>query len=169
MDSSSIGGARFSAATICAAALSFVCYGLDQLTKAVIAGHVAFGDKIVVIPGFFNITYITNPGAAWGIFHGRKYLLLLISVAAFAAVVVFFRRICEGWPERAYALALICSGIAGNCTDRLFRGEVVDFIELHAARFFYWPSFNVADSCITVGVIIFIASSIFRPDLKKMK
>lgn len=136
---------------------------VDQLTKLLIVKNVAFASRHAVIPHFFNITYITNTGAAWGVFSGKGWLLLSISLAVLIGIVVFLGKLAEGWPERHFGLLLVASGIVGNSIDRVFRGEVVDFLQFYVGRF-YWPSFNVADSCITVGVLLFIASSIFRPD-----
>ena len=72
----------------------------------------------------------------------------------------------ENYPERIFALLAVCSGIAGNCTDRIFRGEVVDFLLFYVGRY-HWPAFNVADICISCGVFVFVLSSLFRPDRKK--
>lgn len=143
---------------------------LDQTVKALVVKFVPFHGRIPVIPGFFDITHITNPGAAWGVFAGRGFFLLTISLFVLAALVVFFRPLCEDWRERYYALALIVSGILGNSFDRIFRapldtlcgGEVVDFLSFHIGRF-EWPNFNVADSCICIGVGLFILSSFLRP------
>lgn len=116
--------------------------------------------------GFFNLTYITNTGAAWGILAGHGWLLLLISFAVLIAVIYFIHTLTDGWPERIYAIALIVSGIVGNSIDRIFRREVVDFLQFLFGKYQY-PSFNIADSCICVGVFIFILSTILRPDRKK--
>ena len=143
--------------------LAVFFYILDQITKEVIVRALPLAAREIVIPGFFNITSVRNRGAAWGMLYGRQWLLLSISFAALIGIIFFFRKLSCGLPERVVALFLLCSGIAGNCTDRLFRNEVVDFLEFHIGRF-YWPSFNVADSCITVGVLIFILSSLIRPE-----
>lgn len=137
--------------------------GIDLLTKYLVVLHIAKGNRIQIIPGFFDLTYITNPGAAFGLFSGRFYLLLTVSIIAFALIVLFFRKITEGWPERFLAMALILSGIAGNSADRIFRGEVVDFLRIYYKKW-EWPSFNVADSCICVGVFIFLISTMLRPE-----
>lgn len=152
---------------ICAASIGAVLFFfLDQLTKEWIVRNIPLHSIHVVIPDFFNITYVTNPGAAWSILAGKSWLLLSISFAAFLLILIFLKKLVECWPERIYALLAVCSGIAGNCTDRIFRGEVVDFLQFHIGKY-YWPSFNVADTCITCGVIIFAASSMFRPEKKE--
>ena len=145
--------------TALAAAVAVVFYLIDQLTKEAIVRMVPYHSVQVVIPDFFNITYITNPGAAWGMLAGKGWLLLLISIAALAGIILFLKRLSENYAERIYALLLIAS-------DRIFRGEVVDFLQFHVGRF-YWPSFNVADSCITCGVAVFLISTVFRPEKKR--
>ena len=139
---------------------------LDQLTKYWVVKEIPFASRQAVIPGFFNLTYVTNTGAAWGILAGRYWLLLTVSAVVFIAAVWFLRYLTEGWKERYYAVMLILSGILGNCIDRVFRGAVVDFLQFYIGKF-AWPSFNVADSCICIGVFIYILSTLFRPDRKK--
>ncbi len=138
----------------------------DQISKAAVVKYIRFGEKIPVIPDFFNLTYITNTGAAWGILSGHGWLLLVISLAVMAALIYFMRTLTEGWPERIYALAIVMSGIIGNSIDRVFRKEVVDFLQFYFGKYQY-PSFNVADSCICVGVVIFMISTLCRPERRK--
>ena len=156
----------FQKTTALASAAAVVFYFLDQLTKEMVVQSIPIGKMIPVIPGFFSLTHITNPGAAWGILAGRAWLLLAISIAAFAAIVFFLRHLSENYPERIFALLAVCAGIAGNCTDRICRGEVVDFLLFYIGRY-HWPAFNVADICISCGVFVFVLSSLFRPDRKK--
>ena len=125
------------------------------------------GTRIHVIPGIFDITYITNRGAAWGMFSGKSGFLLTVSVVVFVLITFFLKQICEGWTERYYALLLVMSGIVGNSADRIFRGAVVDFLRFHWQNKIEWPSFNIADSAICVGVFIFILSMLIRPEKKK--
>lgn len=139
---------------------------LDQITKIVVVQYIPKHDAIQVIPGLFNLTYITNPGAAWGIMSGKGHLLLGISIAVLIMVIYFLRSLTEGCLERYFALFMIISGIIGNSIDRLWRQEVVDFLDFYISTH-HWPSFNVADSSITIGVTIYIASSLFRTQMKK--
>ena len=143
-------------------------FGFDQLTKELVVQMMTLHERIVVINGFFNITSVRNNGAAWNMLAGKKWFLLLISFAAMAGIIFFFRKLTGGFKERVFAMHLLCSGIVGNCVDRLFRHEVVDFLEFHLGKY-YWPSFNIADSCICVGVFIFVISSLFRPDEDEKK
>ncbi len=153
-------------AVIAASLLAIIMAIADQITKIAVVKGIPFASKITVIPHCFNLTYITNTGAAWGIFSGKGWLLLTISLAVLAGIIIFLGPLSEGWPERVYGLLMVGSGIIGNSIDRIFRGQVVDFLQVYAGSF-YWPSFNVADSCITVGVLLFIVSSIFRPETGK--
>ena len=141
---------------------------LDQLTKMFIVEKVKYiGVRIPVIEGFFDLTYVTNKGAAWGMLSGKTGLLLTVSIVVFVLIIFFLRQICEGWTERYYALLLVMSGIIGNTIDRVFRGGgVVDFLRFYF-RNWEWPSFNVADCAICIGVGMFILSSLIRPEQKK--
>lgn len=139
---------------------------LDQLTKYWVVKEIPFGSRLTVIPGFFNLTYVTNTGAAWGILSGHYWLLLGISAAVFFSAIWFLPALTESWAERYFAIFLVMSGILGNCIDRVFRSAVVDFLQFYIGKY-VWPSFNVADSCICVGVFIYILSSLIRPDRKR--
>lgn len=152
---------------------------LDQITKELVIEHIQMYERVPVIPGFFDLTYVTNPGAAWGIFSHRGILLIAISLIVMALMLIFLRKICDGWRERYISLALIVSGILGNTYDRFFRstpgnlcdGQVVDFLSFYIKDIPWavWPSFNVADSCICIGVCVFILSNFIRPDKEKPK
>ncbi len=135
---------------------------LDQITKIAVEHCIRLGERIPVITGCFNLTFITNKGAAWGIFHGYGWLLLIIAVLVVVATIIFMQWLTEGWSERYYALFVIISGVIGNSIDRMWRGEVVDFLDFYAVDW-HWPAFNVADSAICVGVAIYFISVFSRP------
>jgi len=141
-------------------AVSAVVLVLDQTTKILTEKFVL--SAIKVIPGFFNLVHVRNPGAAWGILAGKGFLLLLISIAVLALIVIYIRKLTEGWMERYLSISLICGGILGNSLDRILRGSVVDFLDFYVGTH-HWPAFNVADSAICVGVFIFVISSWVRP------
>ncbi len=130
--------------------LSALIVLLDQATKYWISQTKPF---IRVIPGCFNIVYVENPGAAFGILHGKQGLLSAISIIA---VIVLLALICQ---ERrmgvSVSLSLILGGTCGNLIDRVRLGYVVDFLDVYVMDH-HWPSFNIADSAITVGVGILI-------------
>ncbi len=141
---------------------------LDQATKLLITCNFKLSERLPVIPGFFNLTYITNKGAAWGMFNGYGWLLLLVSILVMAVIIWRMRALTEGWKERYLALFMVISGIIGNSIDRFWRKEVVDFLDFQFGSY-HWPSFNVADSAITVGVFIFIISILCRPSKETAK
>lgn len=136
---------------------------LDWGTKELAVRNIAEGRGIEVIPGFFNLVHVLNYGSAFGMFYGQGTMLLIISAVALLAIVIFFRRWAEGCPERFIAFGLIISGIFGNALDRLIRdpAAVVDFLDFYIGTA-HWPAFNVADSAICVGAVLFIISSFKR-------
>ena len=140
--------------------LAAIVLALDQFTKILTDKFIT--SPIPVIPGFFNLVYVKNPGAAWGILAGKGILLLIISVAVLCLIIIYLRKLTEGWIERYLSMSLICGGILGNSLDRVLRGAVVDFLDVYVG-IHHWPAFNVADSAICVGVFIFVISSWVRP------
>ncbi|MBI5328622.1 MAG: signal peptidase II [Deltaproteobacteria bacterium] len=134
---------------------------LDQLTKAIITSYLSLHQSIEVISGFFNIIYIRNPGAAFGLFSsGSESLRILfltgVSIAALIAIFLVYRSIKNN-AAYSIALSLIAGGAVGNLIDRIRFGEVIDFLDVYIGRY-HWPAFNVADSAITIGVFIAVFS-----------
>ncbi|MBI3753933.1 MAG: signal peptidase II [Deltaproteobacteria bacterium] len=141
--------------------ISLIVVILDQLTKAVITNYLILHQSIEVISGFFNITYIRNPGAAFGLFRNggaffRALFLTGISIVALIVVFLVYRKIENNLPYRI-ALSLIAGGAVGNLIDRVRFGEVTDFLDVYIGRY-HWPAFNVADSAITIGVFLAVFS-----------
>lgn len=141
---------------------------LDQITKLVVLAKIPMYHRISVIPGFFNLTHIHNPGGAFGFMAAgsqtiRSLLFVGVSLIAMAVIIYFYRSTPRTHPWLASALAMIFGGAAGNFIDRLHLGEVVDFLDVYIGPY-HWPAFNVADSAITVGLGIFIVHVL----LKKM-
>ncbi|MCX5855388.1 MAG: signal peptidase II [Deltaproteobacteria bacterium] len=133
---------------------------LDQTTKAWITSTMRLYDSFVVITGFFNITYIRNPGAAFGFLAGasplfRYIFFLAVTLAAILLILHYLRVSRIEAPSLVSALALILAGAVGNLIDRVRFGEVVDFLDVYIGTH-HWPAFNVADSAITVGAAILI-------------
>jgi signal peptidase II len=151
--------------------LATATLALDQATKFWIAGHVSYdpshshdlGQDLEIIPGFFYLIHVGNTGAAWSMLAGQG--VLLASLAALTLAAIFFWRHAFGLRDRPtqYAFGLLCGGIAGNLLDRLARGHVTDFLDFHFGSYIY-PTFNVADSGICVGTIIYVIRSLSRPD-----
>jgi len=145
-----------------AATLACLLILTDQVSKIAVEHYIARSQRIPVISGFFNLTFITNKGAAWGIMHGYGWLLLTIAIVVIIASFFFMRWLTEGWNERYYALFIIISGVIGNSIDRVWRGEVVDFLDFYALDW-HWPAFNIADSAICIGVGLYFLSVFLRP------
>ena len=134
---------------------------IDQYTKFMVTLHIPLSYSINIVEGFFNLTHVRNSGVAFGIFSEQNselkpYLLIFVSIIAIIAILVIFhqterqKRLVQG------GLVLVFSGAIGNLIDRVLHKEVIDFIDI----FFnnrHWPAFNVADACITIGVILLAA------------
>jgi len=138
----------------------------DQITKAVVLSKMALYQSIPVIPGFFNLTHIHNPGGAFGFLAQqdasiRIGIFILASSVAIFFIFLFYRQIPKTHPILSAGLALIFGGAIGNLIDRLRFGEVIDFLDFYVGTLHY-PAFNVADSAISVGVGIFIVHLLFR-------
>jgi len=135
------------------------------MTKTWIQDQFALHESASVIDGFFNITYVQNTGVAFGIFSSiiSPVKSVLLSVfTAFAAIVVVAYSVRSPARNRLLqvALALILGGALGNLYDRLAYGYVVDFLEFYIGTY-HWPVFNIADSAITIGVVL-LALEIIR-------
>ena len=141
--------------------LSLPLYALDQLTKHWVLRSIDPYDARIVVPDFFHLVNVTNDGAAFGSFKGNNTFFLVISIIALVVVTVLLVRPRRSDPWRDISLALLLAGILGNLTDRLLYGHVIDFLlfNLHIRYADPWPAFNVADSCISVAVALFIIHS----------
>jgi signal peptidase II len=133
---------------------------LDQITKLLVLAGMPLYHSIPVIPGFFSLTHIHNPGGAFGFMaasnQGMRNLLFIgVSSLAMGLLIYFYRSTPRTHPFLAAALAMIFGGAVGNLIDRLRFKEVVDFLDVYIGAY-HWPAFNVADSAITVGITIFI-------------
>ena len=134
----------------------------DQITKLLVEQKMVLGESIPVIKGFFSLTYVTNKGAAWGMFHGYGLMLFGIGTVVIALSLLFLRKLCEGYRERYIAILMVISGVIGNSIDRIWRGEVVDFLDCYIQKY-HWPAFNIADCAICIGIGIYTLSVLVRP------
>ena len=141
--------------------LSLPLYVLDQLTKQLVVRSINPYDARIVVPDFFTLVNVTNTGAAFGTFKGNNTFFITISIIALVVVTVLLvrRRPTDLW--RDVSLAFLLAGILGNLTDRLLYRHVIDFLlfNLHIRYADPWPAFNVADSCISIAVVLFIIHS----------
>lgn len=132
---------------------------LDQVSKSVIRANLFLSEDRPVIPHFFSLSHVRNTGAAWGMMQGLNHWLVLLSVVMLAVIVIFRRHFLTDSLVHRISMGLMLGGIAGNVIDRIRLGYVVDFLD------FYWrghhfPSFNVADSAICVGVSVYILTQV---------
>lgn len=139
---------------------------LDQVTKAVIAKSMAVGDSYTVIPKFLYITSHRNNGAAWGILSGRMSFFFIVTLVVLGLLVFFYIKEAKGNFLMQVAISLLFAGALGNFIDRMLHGEVVDFIDTKIFSYDF-PIFNVADSSLTIGVILVLIALLF--DSRKSK
>ncbi len=143
----------------------------DQASKLWILQNYELYDSTVIIPGLFNLTFLRNTGAAFGMFAGHPSWwrqLFFIGVAAIALVVILMFQRKLGRQNSLYttSLALIGGGAVGNLIDRVLYGSVVDFLDVYIGSH-HWPAFNVADSAISVGVGIFLITQFLEDRREK--
>jgi len=132
---------------------------LDQASKYIIFVHIPIWNVIPVIHGCFNIVHVQNPGGAFGILASRSpdvraFVFIFITLFAMGLVFYLHTRTPDRFLSLIVGLAMIFGGAAGNFIDRIRLGSVIDFIDLYAGAY-HWPAFNVADTCITVGMVIY--------------
>ncbi len=162
--------------TILLASGVFVC---DQITKWLARMYLAPRHSIPLIGDFLRLTYVENPGMAFGISIGNRLVFNLLSIAALGVILIYiFRMHRDGWLRVAFAIIL--GGALGNLFDRLLRGRVIDFIDvdffdihfpgkdlwiIHLPPYVMerWPVFNIADIAVSVGMTIILLYSVFAP------
>lgn len=134
---------------------------LDLGTKHLVNENLGYADRVEVIEGFFYLTHVRNPGAAFGMFADaeptlRIVFFLTVSVVAIGIILSFLRQLAPGDRLSAMALGLILGGAVGNLVDRIRYQEVVDFLHFRLWGGYTWPDFNLADTFIVIGVGILV-------------
>lgn len=140
--------------------ISVVTIVMDQVSKWIILESLNMYQTIPVIPGFFNITHIHNPGGAFGFFADqspgvRSFVFIFVSFLALGFIFYFYKNTPATHKMLAGGFALIFGGAVGNMIDRIRFGTVVDFLDVYINNL-HWPAFNIADSAISIGMAIFI-------------
>lgn len=141
-------------------AVSALVVVIDQITKAIIDSAMFLHESIVIIGGFFNITYIRNPGAAFGFLAQasppfRHVFFIAVTLAAILLILYYLAKSKREETLLVSSLALILGGAVGNLIDRLRVGEVIDFLDVYAGVH-HWPAFNFADASISLGAALLI-------------
>lgn len=140
---------------------------LDQASKLYIDETLALHHSIQIVDGFVHITHVRNTGAAFGFLSGqamsgfRTVFLISVSCVAVLAILFFLKSLKDHQVLLISGLSMVMGGAVGNLLDRIRLGEVIDFIDLHWHAY-HWPTFNVADSAITIGGIFLIIDIVFR-------
>jgi signal peptidase II len=134
----------------------------DQFVKELVRFRFLLGESVPVIPGFFELTYVRNTGAAWGLFDGSNVALALFSLVVLIMMVVFRRHFIGPHLLQRVALGFMAGGILGNLFDRLRLGYVVDYLHFFRGGY-HFPSFNIADAAICSGVCLYLLMS-FRSE-----
>lgn len=149
--------------------ISLAVVALDQISKLLVLKFIDLGEIVPCIKGVFHLTYINNDGAAFGILQNHRWVFMVISVLAIAAIYFY---IAKEKPKSIWvrtSLAFIAGGGIGNMIDRIFRKTVIDFIDFDFVNFYV---FNIADAFVTVGCAILVCYMLFvelPKDSKKKK
>jgi signal peptidase II len=141
-------------------AIAFVIAVLDQLSKWWVLAELGDPPRIIEVTGFFTLVLAWNRGVSFSLFSGQAspYVFSAVAIAIVIGLLIWLWRVENRW--LAGAIGLIIGGAVGNVVDRLRFGAVADFLYFHVGEF-YWPAFNLADSAITIGVVVLIFDSLF--------
>lgn len=150
-----------------------VTLAADQLTKSAVVNALHLYESREIIPGLFNLVYVTNSGAAFSMLAGqhspwRHYFFLTIGILALIGLTLANWKLRQVNRLYSWPLALIAGGAAGNLVDRLRFGSVIDFLDFYLGNL-HWPAFNLADSAICVGAGLFLLINIFDERTKRLR
>ena len=148
-----------------------VIIGLDQWTKNLIRGSIALYDYIVPIPALGNYVlfeHVPNYGAAFGILQGKGYFFTIVAGLVSVGILTYVYFIPAGHHYIRVLLGMMMGGAIGNVLDRINQGFVTDYVKIGVPGVYYWPNFNVADSCIVVGVIL-LGIDVIWDDMKQSR
>ncbi len=142
---------------------------LDHLAKYRVSTTLDENEILEIIPGYLRISYVHNSGVAFGYLSQsplpwQPYLLAGLAIVAVVVILIYSSRMPAQRVLLQVALAVTMGGILGNLTDRLLHGSVVDFIDVHINDVFHWPTFNIADSAITIGIALLLIDTMRHPE-----
>ncbi len=141
---------------------------LDQWTKWLIVKNMEFGERIAVWDPWLGILSHRNRGAAWGMLEGQMWLFSIVTIGVICAIIYFYHKEAKGKPVFQVGLMFLLGGAIGNFIDRLFRGEVVDFVDVLIPVINYdFPIFNIADAALTIAVVILMIGLIAEDKKEK--
>lgn len=131
--------------------ISLIIILLDQLTKYLVRQNIQLNESLPIIKNVLHLTYITNTGSAFGLFKGLNSFFVILSFVVICGIFYFSKKIKNSENVMQFAIGLLLGGTIGNLIDRLVFGAVIDFID-----FRIWPVFNIADSSVTISIILLI-------------
>ena len=142
--------------------LIFLITIVDQISKFIIKANFNLYEQISIIKGFFKIIYVRNDGVVWGLFANSKsniipIVITILSILALLTVLYIFAKTAITCRLELISLSFIMGGALGNMIDRFIQGYVVDFIDLYIKNY-HWPTFNIADSFISMGIVLLLIS-----------
>ena len=146
---------------------------LDRLTKVLVEARFLLYESKTIIPGVFDLTHTRNTGVAFGLFANSDspwvpYVLMLTATTALIAILVYsLRQPVDNW-KLQLGLMLVLGGAAGNLYDRINYGYVIDFLDVFYGTY-HWPTFNVADSAITIGIGFLLLEVLHKPSVEEAK
>lgn len=142
--------------------IALIVFLIDQGTKYLIATRLVIGEQIPVIGDFFLITSHRNRGAAFGILENQRWFFIIITVIVVVGIIWYLQKVKHSENKMLpTALSLVLGGALGNFLDRVVSGEVVDFLQFNFGSYTF-PIFNVADSCIVIGVALIVLDSLLE-------
>ena len=137
---------------------------LDQITKLLVVKNIPY-NSFIKINDFFSIVNISNTGIAFSLFQGKNIFFIITTLVIICCLAFFIKKNKAALTKtQLHCLLLVISGGMGNLIDRFIRGYVVDFIDVGYKEVYRWPAFNIADSCVCIGVTLFIILSLFSTD-----
>jgi len=141
--------------------LPVIYVALDHITKFLVIQNIPYCSYIK-INDYFSIVNISNTGVAFSMFqHNNIFFIVLVSLVIIFLIYFIYKNKKEITKLQTHSLLLILAGGIGNLIDRIFRGAVVDFIDVGYKEVYRWPAFNVADSCVCIGIGLFVISVLF--------
>jgi len=151
--------------------IGLIVFGSDQISKWLVAKYLIPYKDMIKLTSFLNLVHIRNTGAAFGIFAEnqsfiKEVFLLLLTAIAILALFFYLYRTKDINFLKIIACSLILGGALGNFVDRLFMGEVIDFIDFHIGKH-HWPAFNIADSAISIGIFLLLLNLVIQDTGKR--
>ncbi len=142
---------------------------LDHVVKYWVAANLDPAKPVDIFVGYLRLSYAENTGVAFGFFDSvdfpyKPYILGALALAAVVIIVAYGARSPADRALLHYGLALTVGGILGNFIDRVLHGYVIDYIDFHIQDIFHWPAFNIADSCITIGIALLLIDALKNPE-----